>query len=77
MSGTFNGGFATRWMLLGTRSECTLVARGGRARLPPMRSTAPSFAWRMLPDGLGGADREDLPQVGVAEVLLEALGECA
>lgn len=52
-----------------TRTE-QLLAAG-----PDAISTACPFCMRMLTDGLADKEKEDLPQLDVAEILLEALGE--
>jgi Fe-S oxidoreductase len=41
---------------------------------PGIISSACPFCMRMLTDGLADANRENLPQVDVAEVLLDAVG---
>jgi len=42
---------------------------------PDAISSACPFCMRMLTDGLAGKDRESLPQLDIAEMLLEAMGE--
>ncbi|RJP34110.1 MAG: (Fe-S)-binding protein, partial [Phycisphaerales bacterium] len=42
---------------------------------PDAVSSACPFCTRMLTDGLAGKNREDVPQLDVAELLLEAMGE--
>ncbi|MCH7808586.1 MAG: 4Fe-4S dicluster domain-containing protein [Planctomycetes bacterium] len=42
---------------------------------PDAISTACPFCMRMLTDGLAEKDREDVPQLDIAEILLESVGE--
>jgi Fe-S oxidoreductase len=42
---------------------------------PDVISSACPFCMRMLIDGLADKDREGMPQLDVAEMLLEAVGE--
>lgn len=41
---------------------------------PDVVSSACPFCMRMLTDGLGSKNREDVPQMDIAEILLEAMG---